>query len=89
VEDFKRTPHRSLIEEAILAKGPNYSESSAHTFRSDSLAIFESLVAELGEEQVVAALARQGFKSVDVYLSTFRALAAIAKARRPKVQPEA
>ena len=34
-EDFKRGPHDSLIEKAIAAKGPGYSEVSARTFRTD------------------------------------------------------
>ena len=82
-DGFKRAPHDSLIEEAIQAKGPGYAEASARTFRTDALAILESLAAELDESTVAAALARQGFRSAEQYLSTFRALAAVAKSRRP------
>jgi hypothetical protein len=82
-DGFKRAPHGSLIEEAIQAKGPDYAEASARTFRTDALAILESLAAELDEATVSAALARQGFRSADVYLTTFRALAGVAKSRRP------
>src|SRR5258707_941617 len=80
---FKRTPHDSLIEEAIQSKGQEYAESSARTFRTDALAILEALVVEADEGAVAAALARQGFRSSDSYLTTLRALAAVAKSRRP------
>jgi hypothetical protein len=83
VENFKRGPHDSLIEEAIAAKGPRYSESSARTFRTDALAILEALVAEADEAAVAAALTRQGFRSSDSYLTTLRALAVVAQSRRP------
>jgi hypothetical protein len=82
-DGFKRAPHDSLIEEAIQAKGPDYAEASARTFRTDALAILEALAAETDEDTVTAALSRQGFRSVEVYLTTFRALAAVAKSRRP------
>jgi hypothetical protein len=81
-EDFKRGPHDSLIEEAIAAKGPGYSEASARTFRTDALAILEALVAEADEAAVKAALTRHGFRWSDSYLTTFRALAAEARSRR-------
>lgn len=83
MDGFKRAPHDSLIEEAIQAKGPDYAESSVKTFRTDALAILEALVAEADEATVVAALARQGFRSAEVYLTTFRALATVANSRRP------
>jgi hypothetical protein len=79
---FKRAPHDSIIEEAIQAKGPRYSEASARTFRTDSLAILEALVAEADEAAVAAALVRQGFRSSESYLTTFRALVAVALSRR-------
>ncbi len=82
-DDFKRGPHDSLIEEAIAAKGPGYSEVSARTFRTDALAILEALVAEADEAAVAAALTRQGFRSSGSYLTTLRALAAVARSRRP------
>ena len=82
-DGFKRLPHDSLIEEAIQAKGPGYAESSARTFRTDALAILEALVAEADESAVAAALNRQGFRSSDSYLTTLRALAAVALSRRP------
>ena len=83
MEGFKRGPHDSLIEEAIEAKGQGYSEASVRTFRSDALAILEALVAEADEAEITAALTRQGFRSSESYLTTFRALAAVARSRRP------
>jgi len=83
MDDFKRAPHDSLIEEAIHTKGPSYSESSARTFRTDALAILEAMLAEADETAVTAALARQGFRSAESYLTTIRALAAVARSRRP------
>jgi len=83
MDEFKRAPHDSLIEEAIRGKGPDYAEASARTFRTDALAILEALAAETDEAAVAAALTRQGFRSATVYLTTFRALAAVAKSRRP------
>jgi hypothetical protein len=82
-DGFERAPHDSLIEEAIRAKGPGYAEASARTFRTDAMAILEALTAETDEATVTAALARQGFRSAEAYLSTFRALASVAKSRRP------
>jgi hypothetical protein len=83
MDEFKRAPHDSLIEEAIQAKGPGYSEVSARTFRTDALAILEALVAEADEDAVAAALERQGFRSPGSYRTTLRALAAVARSRRP------
>jgi hypothetical protein len=82
MNEFKRAPHDSLIEEAIQAKGSGYSESSARTFRTDALAILEALVAESDEAAIAAALVRQGFRPSESYLSTFRALADVARSRR-------
>jgi hypothetical protein len=81
--DFKRAPHDSLIDEAIAAKGPDYSEASARTFRTDALAILEALAAEADEAAVAAALERQGFRPSGSYSTTLRALAAVARSRRP------
>ena len=81
--EFKRSPHPSLIEEAIAAKGPNYSPASVRTFRSDAMAILEALVAESDEGAVVAALERQGFRASGSYLTTLRALTNVASSRRP------
>jgi hypothetical protein len=86
MNESKRTPHRSLIEEAIEQKGSDYSEASIRTFRSDAMAILEALVAEADEAEVMAALARQGFRSSDSYLTTLRALAAVARSRRPSAE---
>jgi hypothetical protein len=83
MDEFTRKRQDSLIEEAIQAKGPDYKEKSAQTFRTDALAILEALVAEAREEDVRGALTRQGFRSPDQYLSTLRALAAVARSRRP------
>ncbi len=83
MDGYKRAPHKSLIEEAIEAKGASYAEASKQTFRSDALAIFESLLEQTDEVTVVDALTKQGFKSAEMFLSTFRALAAVAQARRP------
>jgi hypothetical protein len=83
MDEYKRSPHGSLIEEAIQAKGSKYSEASARTFRTDALAILEALVAEADESAVAAALARQGFRPSGSYLSTLRTLAAVARSRRP------
>jgi len=83
MENFRRAPRGSLVEESIRAKGPGYSDASAQTFRSDALAILEALVAEADEGEVSAALTRQGFRSSGSYLTTFRALAAVAQSRRP------
>jgi hypothetical protein len=83
MDAFKRAPHDSLIEDAIRAKGLEYSEASARTFRTDALAILEALVAEADEAQVAAALKRQGFRPSGSYLTTLRSLAAIAQSRRP------
>jgi hypothetical protein len=82
-DGFKRSPHDSLIEEAIQAKGPGYSEASERTFRTDALAILEALVAEADESAVEAAMNRQGFRSSDSYLTTLRALRTVALSRRP------
>jgi hypothetical protein len=86
MDGFKRSPHDSLIEEAIQAKGPGYSEASIMTFRTDALAILESLVAEADEAVVAGALERQGFRSSGSYLTTFRALAEVARTRRPSAE---
>lgn len=86
MDEFKRAPHGSLVEEAIQAKGSDYSEASVQTFRTDALAILEALVAEADEATIEAALIRQGFRASSSYLSTFRALAAVARSRR---QPSA
>ncbi|HUR54158.1 MAG TPA: hypothetical protein VMZ71_08505 [Gemmataceae bacterium] len=85
MDGFKRTPHGSLIEEAIRAKGQDYAD--AGTFRTDALAILESLVAEIDEAAVESALVRQGFRMSSSYLSTFRALAEVARSRRPGNTP--
>ena len=83
MKSFKRAPQGSLVEEAIREKGSGYSEASAQTFRSDAMAILEALMAEADEAEVAAALTRQGFRSSGSYLATLRALAAVARSRRP------
>jgi hypothetical protein len=80
---YKRKPHESLIEEAIRAKGPEFAASSAQTLRTDALAILESFVAEVSEETVMNALSNQGFRSSGSYLTSLRALAEVARSRRP------
>jgi hypothetical protein len=87
MDEFKRSPHDSLIEEAIRAKGPSYSEASARTLRTDTLAILEAIVAEADEAGVAGALERQGFRSSGSYLTTLRTLAAVALSRRPAAAP--
>ena len=82
MKEFKRPRHRSLIDEAIERKGEAYAETSKSTFRSDSMAILESLVAEADEEAVMAALVRQGFRESTSYRTTLRALAEVARSRR-------
>jgi hypothetical protein len=79
----KRKAHGSIIEAAIESKGPAYSASSARTLRSDAMAILESLVVDIDDEVLMAALVRQGFRPSTSYLTTLHALAAVAKARRP------
>ena len=72
----------SVIEAMIQSKGnvaPNY----LPTLHTDAGCILEALVAELSEEQVCAALNNQGLKG-DAYRSTLRALAVIARERRPQ-----
>ena len=71
---------RSVIEEAICAK-PDLKRISADTFRGDAAAILESLLAELSEDAILGAMNHQGFKG-EAYLSTLRALVAVAKERR-------
>ena len=83
MDGFKRAPHTSLIEEAIQAKGSGYVESSAQTFRTDALAILESLVVDIDDAAVVSALQKQGFRSSGSYLTTLHALAEVARSRRP------
>ena len=80
---YKRSPRPSLIETAIAAKGPSYSAASAVTFRSDAMAILEALVAEADGVKVAAALERQGFQASGSYMTTLRALTAVASSRRP------
>jgi len=83
MDGFKRAPHASLIEEAIQAKGNNYLDRSAQTFRTDALAILESLVVDIDDASVVTALQKQGFRSSGSYLTTLHALAEVARSRRP------
>jgi hypothetical protein len=85
MDGFKRAPHDSLIEEAIEAKGADYSATSARTFRTDALAILEALIAEFDEAAVAAALERQGFRASGYYTTTFRATATVARSRRPHI----
>jgi hypothetical protein len=73
---------KSVVEAAIDAK-EDIKEITATTFRNDSAAILESLVAELSEGVVTKALKNQGF-AADAYLPTLRALASLAKTRRPQ-----
>jgi len=87
MQEFKRGRHGSLIEEAIEAKGSSYAESSAQTFRTDSLAILESLVAEVDDATVKAAIERQGFRWSQAYLTTLNALAEVARSRRAPTSP--
>ncbi len=87
MEEFKRGRHGSLIEEVIEAKGSDYAESSARTFRTDALAILESLVAEVDDASVKAAMERQGFRWSQAYLTTLHALAEVARSRRPASIP--
>jgi hypothetical protein len=72
---------RSIIEEAISSKA-NVAAVTAATFRSDAAAILESLAAELDESVVLEAMNHQGFEG-DAYRSTIRALAIVARDRRP------
>ncbi len=87
MSEFKRAPHGSLIEEAIEAKGTDYAESSARTFRTDALAILESLVAEVDDAAAKAAIVRQGFSWSPAYLTTLHALVEVARSRRPANKP--
>ena len=75
---------KSVIEDAISSKA-DIAPITADTFRSDAAAILESLIAELDESAVLQAMNHQGFEA-EAYLSTIRALAVIAKERRPQRQ---
>ena len=70
----------SVIEETISSK-PNLKIVSAETLRSDAAAILESLLAELPEDAVLAAMNNQGFEG-KAYMSSARAIALIARRRR-------
>ena len=83
MQEFRRRRHRNLIDEAIKRKGEGYADASKSTFRSDSMAILESLVAEADEDAVMAALVRQGFRESSSYRTTLKALAEVARSRRP------
>jgi hypothetical protein len=72
---------RSIIKTAISSKG-EIKAITAETFESDAAAILESLIAEFDEETVMDAMSSQGFEA-KAYLSTIRALAELAKERRP------
>lgn len=72
---------QSVIEEAVSLK-TNIAAITADTFRSDSAAILESLIAELDENTVLQAMSNQGFEA-EAYRSTIKALASVARARRP------
>lgn len=72
----------SVIDEAIKTK-QNIKDITESTFRTDSAAILESLVAEFDEQMVLSALKNQGFEA-EAYRSTLRALAEVAKKRRPE-----
>ena len=72
---------QSVIEEVIASK-PVLAAISADTFRYDAAAILESLLAEYDESTVLAAMTHQGFDA-EAYCSTVRALARVARKRRP------
>ena len=72
---------KSVIEQVITSK-PALVAISADTIRSDAAAILESLLAEYDESAVLAALAHQGFDA-EAYRFTARALANVARERRP------
>lgn len=73
---------KSIVEQALSGK-PDLKEISRVTFRQDSAAILESLLATDSEADIVQAMDRQGFTG-SAYLPTIRALRAIALERRPK-----
>jgi hypothetical protein len=72
---------RSIIEAAISSKA-NIEKITADTFRSDAAAILESLIGEFDENIVLEAMNHQGFEA-EAYRSSIRALAAVARERRP------
>ena len=71
----------SVVEHVVEQKAYPTETTSADTFRSDSAAILESLVAEFGEEIIVTAMNNQGFEGYS-YRSTLKALAVEAIQRR-------
>lgn len=70
----------SVIEEAIASKKA-IKDITAKTFRTDSAAILESLVAEFDEKTILKALKNQGF-AANAYSSTLKSLIEVAKDRR-------
>jgi hypothetical protein len=72
---------RSIIEEVISSK-VSIEPITADTFRSDAAAILESLIGEFDEDIVLKAMNHQGFEA-EAYRSTIRALATVARERRP------
>lgn len=77
---------KSIVEEAISSK-TEIKAITADTFRSDTAAILESLLAEFKENVVVDAMDHQGFEG-KAYRSTIRTLAAIVRERRSLRQME-
>lgn len=71
----------SIIETAIPSK-LGTAEITKKTFRSDAAAILEALMAEFDEHTVLNAMHHQGFEA-KAYRSAIKALAAVAKERRP------
>jgi hypothetical protein len=71
---------KNIVEATIVGK-PNLQPVSKQTLRSDASCILEALVAEIPEETVLEALAKQGFDA-DAYRSNFRALRKVARSRR-------
>jgi len=71
----------SVIETAMPSKADT-SAVTKETFRSDAAAILEALMAEFDENTVLEAMSHQGFEA-KAYRSTIKALATVAKERRP------
>src|SRR4051812_37394113 len=69
------------LADTLVAEKSDIQPSYAASIRSDASAILEALVAELPEEVVLAALARQGFDA-PAYRTTLRGLAELAHSRR-------
>lgn len=72
----------SVVKAAIKAKG-ELEPITVMTYERDAACILESLVAQYSEQEVLTALKAQGFDA-PAYRSLLRALAKLAKARRPE-----